>query len=271
MALLEIEALTKHFPIRRGWLRRTIGVVKAVQDVHLSLESGQTVGLVGESGSGKTTLGKLILRLLAPTAGRVVFDGQDWLALSGSRLRDARQRMQVIFQDPFSALNPKMRVGEIVGEPMKIHRIAGARDIERHVVDLLQQVGLSERDLRRFPHEFSGGQRQRIGIARALILNPQLVICDEAVAALDVSVQAQTLRLLVELQQRHHMALLFISHDLRVVSCIAHQVVVLQRGHVVEAGPTREVLQHPRQEYTRELVKAAFPTGLDFDTSDRKD
>jgi oligopeptide/dipeptide ABC transporter ATP-binding protein len=257
MPLLEVQNLRVRFPVRTGLFGRVTGHVHAVEDVSLDVAAGEAVGLVGESGCGKTTLGRAILRLLEPTAGRVVFAGTDLTALSPRELRPLRRQFQMIFQDPFSSLNPRLPVGESVGEALDIHGLAAdAADRRRRIAAALQGVGLEPAAAARYPHEFSGGQRQRVGIARALAVEPRLLVCDEPVSALDVSVQAQVINLLQDLQRERGLAYLFISHDLAVVEHLCQRVVVMYLGRVVESGPTREVTGAPRHPYTRALLSA---------------
>ena len=254
--LLEVNDLRKYFPIRGGIFSRVVANVKAVEDVSFAVKRGEVVGLVGESGSGKTTVGRSILRLIEPTSGEVKFDGVDITKVNKATMREYRKRMQIIFQDPFASLNPRMSVGDIIGEAMTIHNLAKGREREQRVASLLERVGLSPNHMRRYPHEFSGGQRQRIGIARALALEPELIVADEPVSALDVSVQAQVLDLLADLRQRLNLALLFITHDLRVAAQICDRIAVMRRGEIVETGPTAEVYAAPRHDYTRSLLAA---------------
>jgi peptide/nickel transport system ATP-binding protein/oligopeptide transport system ATP-binding protein len=255
MPLLEVRRLVKHF-VRRQGLFRAPSVVRAVDDVSFAIEEGEMFGLVGESGSGKSTTGRCILRLIEPTSGEVIFRGENVLGFSKSRLRLARRDMQIVFQDPYSSLNPRMRVGDIVEEPLVIHDL-GAREQRRaRVSELFELVGLEPDHLRRYPHEFSGGQRQRIGIARALALNPALIIADEAVSALDVSIQAQVVRLLLDLRERLKLTYLFIAHDLRLVEDICTRVAVMYLGRVVELGDTRALFERPAHPYTRALLSA---------------
>jgi oligopeptide/dipeptide ABC transporter ATP-binding protein len=255
--LLEVRDLAKHFPIRRGLFGRPSGWVRAVDGVSLDIREGETLALVGESGSGKTTTGRCILRLLEPTAGSVRFDGVDLLALGPRDLRRMRRRIQVIFQDPYGSLNPRLRVGTTVREPLEIHRIGRNRkERDAMVADLLKRVGLEPSMMRRFPHEFSGGQRQRIGIARALALRPRLIVADEPVSALDVSVQAQVINLLMDLQDETGMAYLFIAHDLAVVERIADRVAVMYLGRLAEVAPREEIFKNPLHPYTKALLQA---------------
>ena len=255
MPLLEVRHLVKHFARKQG-LFRAPSLVRAVDDVSFAIEEGEMFGLVGESGSGKSTTGRCILRLIEPTSGSVIFKDEDVLAFSKARMRAARRDMQIIFQDPYSSLNPRMRVGEIVEEPLIIHRLGSREERRARVAELFALVGLEPGHLRRYPHEFSGGQRQRIGIARALALNPALVIADEAVSALDVSIQAQVVRLLLDLQQRLRLTFLFIAHDLRLVEHICSRVAVMYLGKIVEMGETRALFAQPTHPYTRALLSA---------------
>ncbi len=254
MPLLEVRNLTRTFV--RGGLLTARSSVRAVDDVSFSIDEGEMFGLVGESGSGKSTTGRCILRLLEPTTGEVRFRGEDVLAASPARMRQLRREMQMIFQDPFSSLNPRMRVGEIVEEPLVIHRVGDRATRAARVAELFTLVGLSPDWVERFPHEFSGGQRQRIGIARALALSPALIVADEAVSALDVSVQAQVIALLLEVKQRLGLTFLFIAHDLRLVEEICGRVAVMYRGRIVEMGPTRALFEQPAHPYTRALLSA---------------
>ncbi len=257
--LLEVEHLSRGFTIRRGLLvARAVGRVNAVDDVSFTLARGETLGIVGESGSGKSTTARLVLRLLDPSAGRIRFDGTDITALTGAPLRHFRRRMQIVFQDPFASLDPRQTVEQIVGEPLLLHRPGSAAARRERVGELLSLVGLSAAQARRYPHEFSGGQRQRIGIARALAAEPELIVCDEPVSALDVSIQAQVLNLLRDLQDRLGIAYLFITHDLAVVRHVAHRVAVMRQGRIVELAETETLFAHPADPYTRGLV-AAMP------------
>jgi microcin C transport system ATP-binding protein len=256
--VLEVRDLKVHFPIRRGILRRTVGHVKAVDGVSLSLREGETVGLVGESGSGKTTLGLALLRLEG-SEGTIRFAGRDIQGLSQRALRPLRRAMQIVFQDPYGSLSPRMTAGEIIGEGLEVHEPAlPRRERAARVAQALEEVGLDPAMAERYPHEFSGGQRQRIAIARALVLKPRLLVLDEPTSALDVSVQAQVVELLRELQARHRLAYLFISHDLRVVRALAHRIIVLKEGRVVEEGEAEALTASPRQPYTKALMAAAF-------------
>jgi ABC-type oligopeptide transport system ATPase subunit len=253
--LLQVEELKTWFPIRRGILSRTVGYIKAVDGVSFTIGRGQTLGLVGESGCGKTTLGRTLLGLDKPYTGSAVFDGQDLFGLERSEFRQLRRRLQIIFQDPLSSLNPRMNIFDIVTEGLvEFGLLEGSR--QDHARALLQDVGLDENALYRYPHEFSGGQRQRINIARAISLRPDFIVCDEPVSALDVSVQAQVINLLEDLQDKYQLSYLFISHDLSVVSHIADRVCVMQAGRIVEQGLTQDIIQSPRQPYTQELIAA---------------
>jgi len=255
-ALLHVRGLQKHFPIRGGFFGRQRGAVKAVDGVTFWLMRGETLGLVGESGSGKTTTGRTLLRLIEPSAGQALFEGNDVFAMSGDDLRRMRRRAQIVFQDPFASLNPRMTVGETIREVLKVHRLAKGRAAETRVRELLQTVGLQPSHADRYPHEFSGGQRQRIGIARALSVEPDFIVCDEPVSALDVSVQAQVLNLLESLQQRLGIAYLFIAHDLSVVEHVSDRIAVMYLGRIVEMGSTQQVIHEPKHPYTRALLSA---------------
>ena len=256
-ALLEVRDLKVHFPIYSGLLRRKTDSFKAVDGVSFTVPTGKTVGLVGESGSGKTTIGRTLVKLISPTSGKAFWKGKEILSMSEKEFRPLRRKIQYIFQDPFGSLNPRMTVGKIIGEALEIH----FADLDRtqrtdRVENLLQRVGLKGDMMHRHPHEFSGGQRQRIGIARALAVEPEFLICDEPVSALDVSVQAQIVNLLQDLQEELGLALLFIAHDLAVVEHISDFVLVLHRGKIVESGPARDVLENPIDPYTRDLLAA---------------
>jgi oligopeptide/dipeptide ABC transporter ATP-binding protein len=254
--VVEVSDLTMHFPIRKGLLQRTVGQVRAVDGLSFSVERGTTLALVGESGCGKTTTGRCVLRLLEPTSGTIQFQGRDLATLATSELRRLRRRMQVIFQDPYSSLDPRMSTADIVGEGLEIHGLASGQAKLDRVVELLEMVGLSRQDLRKFPHQFSGGQRQRIGIARALATEPELIVCDEAVSALDVSIQAQILNLLEDLQEELGLTFLFITHDLNVVRYIADRVAVMYLGQLVELADTEDLFGDPIHPYTRALLSA---------------
>ena len=256
MSLLEIRNLKKYFPVGEGLFSRGKGMLKAVDDVTLAVQQGETLGLVGESGCGKSTLGRTILRLIEPTGGEVIFQGKNLLALSQRELRDMRRQMQIIFQDPYASLNPRMRVGDIVGEGLEIHKLAKGKAKRARVIELLHQVGLREDHYDRYPHEFSGGQRQRIGIARALAVSPSFIVCDEPVSSLDVSIQAQIINLLQELQEKMHLTYLFISHDLRVVEHISHRVAIMYLGKVVEIANSETIYRDAKHPYTRALLSA---------------
>jgi oligopeptide transport system ATP-binding protein len=254
--LLVVRNLKKYFPIRRGVFQRKVGDVKAVDGVSFSIKRGETMGLVGESGCGKSTTGKAILQLDRPTAGEVFFDGEDLVKVKGEKLRLMRRKMQIIFQDPFASLNPRMTVGEIVGEPLEVHGAARGKEKEARVKELLQLVGLNPSFVTRFPHEFSGGQRQRIGIARAVALNPSFIVCDEPIAALDVSIQAQVVNLLEELQHKFGLTYLFIAHDLSMVRHISDRVAVMYLGRIVEIADWRMIYEDPKHPYTQALLSA---------------
>ncbi len=259
-ALLRVRELRKYFPVRGGFMGQRAHV-HAVEEVDLDIQKGETVGLVGESGCGKSTLGRLILRLIEADAGQIEFMGEDVRALERRALRALRRRMQIIFQDPYASLNPRMTVGEAIGEGLLIHRMAKARELQQRVAELLEIVGMNAAHASRYPHEFSGGQRQRIGIARALALEPQLIVADEPVSSLDVSIQAQILNLLLELQQRFGMAYLFISHDLRVVRHLSDRVAVMYLGRIVEWAPAEELYRQAQHPYTQALLSAVPEPG----------
>ena len=253
--LLEVRHLVKHFTRGQGLFSKP-SVVRAVDDVSFAIDEGEMFGLVGESGSGKSTTGRCILRLIEPTSGEVLFRGENVLQFQRQRLRLARRDMQIVCQDPYSSLNPRMRVGDIVEEPLIIHRLGSRAERRERVAELFTLVGLESQHLTRYPHEFSGGQRQRIGIARAIALNPALIIADEAVSALDVSIQAQVVALLMDLKARYNLALLLITHDFGVIAEMADRVAVMSRGRLVEQGPVRQILRAPTHDYTRSLLAA---------------
>jgi oligopeptide transport system ATP-binding protein len=256
-ALLEVKDLTKHFPVKSGILvEHTVGHVKAVDGVSFDIREGETLGLVGESGSGKSTTGYCILQLLKPTSGSVQFMGRELTELGREDVRKMRREMQIVFQDPYSSLDPRMTVGDIVAEPLQVHSVGSRRSRRATVRQLLDVVGFNPNYTNRYPHEFSGGQRQRIGIARALALNPKLIVCDEPVSALDVSIQAQILNLLKDLQRDFGLTYLFIAHDLAVVRTMSDRIAVMNRGKLVEIGPAEEVYTAPKDEYTRALLAA---------------
>ncbi len=255
--LLEVTDLVKHFPIKAGILiDREVDQVRAVDGISLSIPRGQTLGLVGESGSGKSTACRAILQLIKPTSGSVKFEGQEIAGLSRRQMRPLRREMQIIFQDPYASLNPRKRVGQIVGDPLKRQNVASGTDRRKRVTELLERVGLGAEHYNRFPHEFSGGQRQRIGIARALALQPKLVIADEPVSALDVSIQAQIINLLDDLQDDFGLTYLFVAHDIGVVRHISDRIAVMHDGKIVEEGTADQVCEHPKDDYTKKLLSA---------------
>jgi oligopeptide/dipeptide ABC transporter ATP-binding protein len=256
MALLEVRNLTKYFSIKKGILSRTVGEVKAVDGVSFTLEKGKTLGLVGESGCGKTTVGRSLLRLVEPTSGEVIVNGKNLLAMDKEELRKMRASLQIIFQDPFSSLDPRMSVGEIIAEPIRNHLKSSRSEIKDRVAYLMERVGLHADQMGRYPHEFSGGQRQRIGIARALALEPLLIVCDEPVSALDVSIQAQVINLLAQLQEQMDLSYLFIAHDLSVVEHISDRVAVMYLGRIVELASDKDLYERPLHPYTRALLSA---------------
>jgi oligopeptide transport system ATP-binding protein len=255
--LVRVENLKKYFPITRGVIfQRTIGHIKAVDDVSFEIYRGETLGLVGESGSGKTTTGRTILQLYRPTSGKVYFEGKDLTKMRGEELRRMRRKMQIIFQDPYASLNPRMTVGSIVGEPLEVHNVAKGKELRERVQELLRLVGLNPYFINRYPHEFSGGQRQRIGVARALALNPSFIVCDEPVSSVDVSIQAQIVNLLEDLQEKFGMAYLFIAHDLSMVRHISDRVAVMYLGKIVELTDRDELYSNPLHPYTQALLSA---------------
>jgi oligopeptide/dipeptide ABC transporter ATP-binding protein len=254
--VIAVEGLKKHFPVKKGLLRRTAGHVYAVDGVSFSVNEGETLGLVGESGCGKSTVARTVLRLVEPTSGTIQLNGQDITRLGKAALRPHRRQMQIIFQDPFSSLNPRMSAGDIVGEPLQVHGIAGGKEKEERVAALFDQVGLRRQQMRSFPHEFSGGQRQRICIARALALNPKLIIGDEPVSALDVSIQAQVINLMMDLQREKNLSYLFIAHDLAVVEHISHRIAVMYLGKIVEYTDKQTLFTNPLHPYTEALLAA---------------
>ncbi len=255
--LLQVENLVKHFPIMRGIIfQKQVGAVHAVDDVSFELYRGETLGLVGESGCGKSTTGRAVLQLHKPTSGRVLFEGVDLVTLPETDLRKMRRKMQMIFQDPYASLNPRMTIGEIIGEPLRLHGLATRKESDEKVVELLELVGLNPAYANRYPHEFSGGQRQRVGVARSLSLNPSLIVCDEPISALDVSIQAQVVNLLEELQQKFNLAYLFIAHDLSMVRHISTRVAVMYLGCIVELATRDELYNHPLHPYTQALLSA---------------
>jgi oligopeptide transport system ATP-binding protein len=255
--LLEVKDLRMHYPITSGLLARQTGAVKAVDDVSFTIARGETLGLVGESGCGKTSMARSIVQLYKPTSGQVIFDGQDLTKLKGGKMRAMYRRVQFIFQDPYGSLDPRMTCGEIIGEPLKVHKLTKGKDeYRKRIGELLTLVGLNPYMANRFPHEFSGGQRQRIGIARALAVEPELLICDEPVSALDVSVQAQIINLLEELQEKFGLTYLFIAHDLSLVRHISHRVAVMYLGRIVEVAESDELFSNPQHPYTKALMSA---------------
>ena len=254
--VLQVEDLKKHYPVKSGFLRRTTGTVFAVDGVSFSIAPGETLGLVGESGCGKSTVARTVMRLVEPTAGKILVEGTDIAGLSKPELRPFRREMQMVFQDPFSSLNPRMSAGDIVREPLLVHNVANGREADERVAALFAQVGLRPAQMGNFPHQFSGGQRQRISIARALALNPRLIVADEPVSALDVSIQAQVINLLMDLQRDQGLAYLFIAHDLAVVEHISHKVAVMYLGRIVEYADKTSLYRNPQHPYTEALLSA---------------
>jgi oligopeptide transport system ATP-binding protein len=256
-SLLEVTDLVKHFPIKSGLLiDRTVDQVRAVDGISFHVNKGETLGLVGESGSGKSTTCRVVLQLLKPTSGSVKFEGREIAGLGRRKLRPLRREMQMIFQDPYASLNPRKRIGQIVGDQLKVQKVASGKELRTRVEGLLERVGLSPEHYNRFPHEFSGGQRQRIGIARALALEPKLIFCDEPVSALDVSIQAQIVNLLDDLQDEMGLTYVFVAHDIGVVRHISDRIAVMNHGQIVETGDADQVCEHPRDDYTKKLLSA---------------
>jgi oligopeptide transport system ATP-binding protein len=254
--ILRVEHLKKYFPIRRGVFRQVVGAVKAVDDISFNVYKGETLGLVGESGCGKTTTGRTIIRLYEPTSGHVIFQGEDLAQVSGRRLRQIRRKIQMIFQDPYASLNPRLNVMNIVSEPLEIYNVANGKEKKERVAELLHMVGLNPALMNRYPHEFSGGQRQRIGLARSLALNPDLIICDEPISALDVSIQAQVINLLEELQEKLGLTYMFIAHDLSMVRHISRRVAVMYLGKIMEVTDRESLYEKPLHPYTKALLSA---------------
>jgi oligopeptide/dipeptide ABC transporter ATP-binding protein len=254
--VIEVRDLKKHFPVRKGLLRRTVGQVYAVDGISFAIGAGETLGLVGESGCGKTTAGRAVLRLTEPTSGAIEVNGEDITKLSKAGMRPYRRQMQIVFQDPFSSLNPRMVVGDIVGEPLSVHGVARGKELKEQVAALFQRVGLRPAQMANYPHQFSGGQRQRIGIARALALGPKLIVADEPVSALDVSIQAQVINLLTDLQRERQLSYLFISHNLAVVEYISHRIAVMYLGRIVEYADTKSIFTRGQHPYTEALLSA---------------
>ncbi len=254
--LVEVRNLVKYFPVHGGILQRVQGWVKAVDDISFTIRAGETLGLVGESGCGKTTIGRSILRLIEPTSGQMSFEGQDIVAMKAKELKAMRREMQIIFQDPYSCLDPRSQIGDIIGEALHVHGVKDREERRKRVMEIMSTVGLAEDHIRRYPHEFSGGQRQRIGIARALVLRPKFIVCDEPVSALDVSIQSQVLNLLRQLQREFNLTYLFIAHNMSVVEHISDRVAVMYLGKIVELADRVELYQNPRHPYTQALMSA---------------
>ncbi|HEY9775472.1 MAG TPA: dipeptide ABC transporter ATP-binding protein [Planktothrix sp.] len=267
--LLEVRDLKKHFPIKKGFFNKQVGAVRALDGVNLDVFAGETLGLVGESGCGKSTLGRVMLRLLPSTSGTVTFDGKNVLAADSREMKSLRREMQIVFQNPYASLDPRMTVGQIIAEPFEVHKVAVGRELREKVLALLQLVGLSSEMADRYPHEFSGGQRQRIGIARALALKPRLIVADEPVSALDVSVQAQILNLLIDLRRDFHLTYVFIAHNLDVVRYISDRIAVMYLGKIVELGACQDVYSTPLHPYTQALISAAPVPDPEVDRSKR--
>ena len=256
--MLKITNLSKEFPVEKGIFTKSSLTVKAVQEVSFQIEKNEVLGLVGESGSGKSTLGKTIMKLLNPTKGQIVFDSEDITDYNSRQMIQIRKKLQMIFQDPFASLNPRKNIFNTLAEPVKVHNLVKRNNLNDYISDIINDVGLNVDSLSRYPHEFSGGQRQRISIARALILKPKLMILDEPTSSLDLSVQLQIVNLLKKLQKENNLGYIFISHDLRVVQSLAHQLIVLKNGKVVESGNANQIFKSPKQKYTKQLISAAF-------------
>lgn len=261
--IIEVESLKKYFSVKKGLFSHGVHQVKAVDDVSFHIKKGETLGLVGESACGKTTTGRTLLRLIEPTSGKALFNGENIFSMPKDRLRKLRKKIQIIFQDPYSSLNPRFTVKKIIGEAMLVHQLTDKKNFQAEVESLLERVGLSPKYINRYPHEFSGGQRQRIGIARAIALNPDFIVCDEAVSALDVSIQAQILNLLSQLQEEMNLAYLFISHDLYAVKHVSHRIAVMYLGKIVEIAPSEDLMREPAHPYTKALLSANPPPDPD--------